>query len=436
MILIKTALKLLRKNKGQNIFYFVSSFVTSTMVFMLCNMLNNTYYGTLDLERIEFFDPGPYATGNFSTFSFLMFVALGYSLVLNYYTSQVFTNNYRHSITTLLLIGFSSIKASATLLIQYAILTIPAILLSFVLSVHVLTPILDTYIYRIIGCVNPPIGVIYYGTYSIYGALILSIIALFVMVQKGQIESRTISDLLHKRKRSNLNLKNKLMQKIIASNYPLLYIIGIGFCLLKWEAIKIIPMLILGIYSCFGILFFTIPNYVGIIKKKIPSVHNYLVLSNYVVDLKDSFLSCTMLMISVVVSVILICQSNVSQISCIMSVITLSAIVIMVCVSLFSQLYMSIEERQENAYRQFCMGITKKEIISLNTKELVLFFMTLVIIPGIYCLAIIIPSIKYGTLQIAYGVIYMLLLIVPLAITMIITIIIYNNKIRRKLWRF
>lgn len=436
MILIQTALKLLRKNKGQNVYYFVSSFVTSTMVFMLCNMLNNTYYPTLDMERITFFDPGPYATGNFSTFSFLMFVALGYSLVLNYYTSQVFTNNYRKSITTLLLIGFSSIKASTVLLIEYAILTLPAILLSFVLSSNLLVPLLDTYIYEIMGCVNPPIGVIYYGTYPIYIALILSIIALFVMVQKGQIESLTITDLLHKRVRTNLNFKNKLIQKIVAKNYPLLYLVGIGFCLLKWQTVKVIPALLLGIYSCFGIMFFTIPNDVQAIKQKNPTVENYLILSNFVTDIKESFLSCTMLMISVVVSVILICQENVSKISCIMSVITLAAIIVMVCVSLFSQLYMGLDEREEGAYRQYCLGINKKQIISLNTKELILYFMTLILIPGIYCLAIIIPSIKYGSLQLSYGIVYMLLIIIPLSVTMIATIIVYNRKIRRRLWKY
>lgn len=434
--MFNTALKLLRKNKGQNIYYFVSAFVTSTMVFMLCNMLNNTYYGQLDMERITFFDPGPYATGNFSTFSFLLFVALAYSLVLNYYTSQVFTNNYRKSITTLLLVGFSSIKASGVLLIQYGILTVPAMLLSFVLSTVYFVPLLDKYIYAIMGCVNPPIGVIYYGTYPIYGALILTIITLFVMVQKGQIESLTITDLLHKRVRTNLNFKNKIIQKIVAKNYPLLYLVGIGFCLLKWQNVKVIPVLLLGIYSCFGIMFFTIPNDVQSIKQKNPTVSNYLVLSNFVSDIKTSFLSCTMLMVSVVVSVILICQENVSKISCIMSVITLAAIIVMVCVSLFSQLYMGIEERMEGAYRQFCLGITKKEIISLNTKELILFFMALIFIPGIYCLAIIIPSVSYGSLEFTYGVVYMLLIIIPLTITMISTIVVYNRMIRRRLWKY
>lgn len=436
MISLQTALKLLRKNKGQNIFYFISSFVTSTMVFMLCNMLNNTYYETLNMERITFFDPGPYATGNFSTFSFLMFIALGYSLILNYYTSQVFTNNYRKSITTLLLIGFSSMKASTVLLLEYVILTVPAMLSSFILSTKVFVPLLDTYIYNAMGCVNPPIGVIYYGTYPIYGALIFSIIMLFMMVQKGQIESQTVVELLHKQPRTKLNFKNKILQKIVAKNYPLLYVIGVAFCLLKWESVKIIPALILGVYSCFGIVNFTIPNDSQEIKERRPSVDNYLVLSGYVIDLKESFLSCTMLMVSVVVSVILICQKNVSEISCLMSVITLASIIVMVCVSLFSQLYMSIDERQENAYRQFCLGIHKKKILALNIKELILFFMTLILIPGIYCLAIIIPSIKYGSLKLEYGVIYMLLIAIPLLITMIATIIIYTRKIRSRLWKY
>lgn len=436
MIVLQTALKLLRKNKGQNIFYFLSSFVTSTMVFMLCNMLNNTYYPTLDMERITFFDPGPYATGNFSTFSFLMFIALAYSLVLNYYTSQVFTNNYRRSITTLLLIGFSSLKASGVLLMQYAILTVPAILLSFLLSTTIFTPLLDTYIYGIMNCVNPPIGKIYYGTYPIYIAMIISLVTLFVMQQKGQIESRTITELLHKRVRTNLNFKNKLLQKIVARNYPLLYLIGIGFCLLKWEKVKIIPALLLGVYSCFGILYFTIPEDCRAIKKKNPTVNNYMILSGFVTDLRDSFLSCTMLMISVVVSVILICQDNVSEISCIMSVITLAAIVVMVCVSLFSQLFMGVEEREENAYREYCLGIPRDQIIALNTKELILYFLTLILIPGLYCLAIIIPSVRYGSLQLAYGIAYMLLIIIPLSITMVATIIVYNSRIRRKLWKY
>ena len=436
MIEIFTALKLLRKNTGQNVFYFISSFVTSTMVFMLCNMLNNTYYETLDMERITFFDPGPYATGNFSTFSFLMFIALGYSLVLNYYTSQVFTNNYRKSITTLLLIGFSSMKASTVLFLEYVILTVPAMLLSFILSTKIFVPLLDMYIYGAMGCVNPPIGVIYYGTYPIYGALIFSIIALFMMIQKGTIESQTVVELLHKQVRTKLNYKNKILQKIVAKNYPLLYLIGIGFCLLKWESVKIIPALMLGMYSCFGIVNYTIPNDCQEIKDKNPTVDNYLVLSGYVIDLKESFLSCTMLMVSVIVSVILICQENVSEISCIMSVITLAAIILMVCVSLFSQLYMSIDERQENAYRQYCLGIHKKKILQLNIKELVLFFMTLILIPGIYCLAIIIPSIRYGALKYEYGLIYMLLIIIPLLITMIVTIVVYTRKIRSKLWKY
>lgn len=436
MIAFKTALKLLRKNTGQNVFYFVSAFVTSTMVFMLCNMLNNTYYPTLEMERITFFDPGPYATGNFSTFSFLMFIALAYSIVLNYYTSQVFTNNYRKSITTLLLIGFSSMKASTVLLLEYGILTVPAMLLSFVLSTNILVPLLDSYIYGIMGCVNPPIGVIYYGTYPIYGALILSIVAMFIMVQKGQIESLTITDLLHKRVRTNLDFKSKLMERIVAKNYPLLYLIGIGFCLLKWESVKIIPALLLGIYSCFGLLYFTIPSDCKAIKAKNPSVNNYMILSGYVTDLRESLLSCTMLLISVVVSVILICQENVSQISCIMSVITLAAIIVMVCVSLFSQLYMGIDERQDNAYRQFVLGISRKKILALNIKELLLYFSTLILIPGIYCLAIIIPSVKYGSLGLSYGIVYMLLIIVPLTITMIATMIVYNNRIRRKLWKY
>ena len=438
MVLLNTALKLLKKNKGQNLFFFLSSFATSTMVFVLCNMLNNTTFSQLTLEDMTFIDQSRYYMRNpvldLSTFSFIMFIALVYSLVLNYYTSQVFTNNYRKSITTLLLIGFSSPQASTVLLLQYSILMFPAMILGFISSRFIILPAIDSFIYNSFGITGVEPGIIYYGTYAIYFSLVASIITMFVLVQKGQIESRTITDLLHKRVRTNLNFKNKIIERIVARNYPLFYLLGMGMFVFNTNA-KILPCLLIGCYACFGLMFFTIPADCKIIKSKKPTVETYLVLSEYVTNLRESFLSCLMLMISVLVSVVLVCQENVSEISCIMSVFALASVIIMVCVSLFSQLFMGVEEREENAYREMCMGIDKNRIMAISTKELVLFYMTLILVPCVFCTAIIIPSVLYGTLMLKYGIIFMLLVIIPLLITMVLTIIVFNNRIRRRIWK-
>jgi len=443
-IQFQTAFKLLKRNTSQNIFYFISAFVTSAIIFVTCNMLNNTFYPTLTHESmLEALTttiaglrvPEGAERGHFSTFSMLLFIALIYSLVLNYYTSQVFTNNYRRSITTLLLIGFSTSKAAGVLLIQYLILTIPAILLSFLAGNFFFIPLMDKIVYGMFNVVDPPIGVIYYGTYIIYASMVFAIVALFVMVQTSQIDALTVTDLLHKRVRTNLNFKNKIIETIVAKNYPLVYFIGIALFVFNWRDISIIPCLLIGSYSCFGILNYTIPKDCRSIKIKHPTVENYLVLSGYVTDLKQSFLSCSMLMVSVIVSVVLICQNNVSEMSCVLSVIALGAIIVMVCVSIFSQLFMGINERVEIAYRQFVLGIDRNRIININIKELVLFFMTLILVPGIYCVGIIVPSIIRGKLIAKYGILYLILLVVPLVVTMISTIIVFNNRIRSKLWK-
>ncbi|MBR0137245.1 MAG: hypothetical protein IJM15_02435 [Erysipelotrichaceae bacterium] len=43
-MIFKTAIKLLRKKTIQNLFFIIAQFITTSMVLIIVNMLNNSFY--------------------------------------------------------------------------------------------------------------------------------------------------------------------------------------------------------------------------------------------------------------------------------------------------------------------------------------------------------------------------------------------------------
>jgi len=436
------ARKMLRRNIGANIFFFLSIFVTSALVLIICNTLNNTILEKVTLESttnlaVEIWKglnvPDGAVNSSLSTFSLLLFVAMLYSLVLNYYTNQVFAEEYRKPITTLMLVGYSSYDAAIVLFDMYLIIGVPAIILSVLSSKFILIPRLDKYVYALYNVVDAPIGEIYDGTYVIYASMIMCSIGLFITARACDLRFFSVNELLHKRVRANKKYKSLFFKTISTLLFVCLYVTSILEYSYRFLDLGIYTSLVLGCGSIYGLLNCSIPNICSAIKAISPSQTRYLVLSELVADLKKTFLSIILLMVSVIVSIVLICEIKTSPMVCIISEITLGAIVVMLSISIFSQLYLRINERLSCAYQQYLIGINKKAVLVNNTLELFIFFLVIILLSSVFCLGTIIPAIKTGFLIAKYGSLYLALLITPLLICMIASMFVFNKKVKEKL---
>ncbi len=434
-MILTTALKLLRKKMVQNLFFIISQFITTSMVLIIVNMLNNSFYDFIiasNGSQIIFDESMISSSMPQGDYFPLIFATLLYSVFLNYYISNVFFRKNLLPALNLMLIGFTTYSAANIILSMYAILVLPTMAAGFLVTVKVFIPMIDSYLYGQFDIVNAPVGRIYHSTFPCFFAIIGLIVVILMMMYHSKIMRNTVSELMHDQTRPSNRYFSFLSRKISTAYNAVIYLSGIVmFAILRNTAGSFICLL-LGIYGSFGLLSKTMPNLVGSIKSSRPSEETYVVLSNYAKDIKDSFFSVGMLLVSVISTVSILARSTHHRINYIISSFSLLAIITMICLSIISQFFMNLPERQKENWSLYIEGINRKQIRKLIGEEIILYFLTIIMVPGIYVFLTLIDASLSNTLSASQALALGMIFLVPLLISAVLVFIYYTLNILQK----
>lgn len=425
-MIFSTALKLLRRKTVQNLFFIIAKFITTSMVVIVVNMLNNSFYDymiTSNGSQIIFTEDMITNNPPMGDYFPLIFMTLIYSVFSSYFISHVFFRKNLQPAISLMLTGYPSYSSSNIILAQYGIMVLPAIAVSFVLSVKVFIPVIDRFIYSQFDIVNAPVGRIYYGTYILSMAILFLIIAFLLLYYGSKFYRNTISDLQHDDIRPASVYKGRIVE-ILSTSYNLfIYLGGILLYLLFRNTLGSLICLIAGIFGSLGMLSQSIPNLVKKMKKDSPGEWTYIVLSNYARDLRESFVTVSLLLVSVISTVTLLARSTHHQINYYISCFSLAAIIAMICINIISQFFMNQPARIKENRSLFIEGIPRDQIRILTGWEMILYFATIFVIPGIYVLITLIDSSLSHVLSYRQAMILGAIFALPVIITFVFTMI-------------
>ncbi|MBQ1827099.1 MAG: hypothetical protein II126_03915, partial [Erysipelotrichaceae bacterium] len=327
-MILTTAVKLLRKKTMQNLFFIISQFITTSMVLIIVNMLNNSFYDYIIVsngEQIIFDESMINSSMPQGDYFPLIFATLLYSVFLNYHISNVFFRKNLLPSLNLMLIGYPTYSAANAILTMYAILVLPTMAAAFILTARIFIPLIDKYLYGMFDIINAPVGRIYHSTYPCFFAIIFLIVVILMMMYHSKIMHNTVSELMNEKTRPANSYFSFMNRRFSTAYNAAIYLAGIVLFVLLRNTIGSFICLLLGTYGSIGILSRSIPNLVQTIKTSHPSEETYIVLSNYAKDIKDSFFSVGMLLVSVISTVSILARSTHHRINYIISAFSLLA---------------------------------------------------------------------------------------------------------------
>lgn len=432
----KLALKLLKGKHTRNAVFVFSHFLVSSIMLLLFNLMSNTAYTELELNKISVNVVNSMTNayedvsiGNF--FMVMAFVATLYSIMMLFYIYNVFYSSQDVDFVNLSLSGFSPSKLIRVYFIQFLILGLPSLVLGILFSTRFIIPTYDNYIYSNLG-INGPIGLIYRDTYLFFSALIILVLMTVFIDQFGKLSGSTIIERLNGAPIFTLNIKEKENKHSFSLIYVIIYFILLLLFTLKHGAKTHLLLGLAAVIICIHLFTSDIPNILKLLKNKFYGKYTLPLISLLQDDLKGESISSILLIICTILTMSSLSNKEVSYINFVSSFVALVFIVSMIAVLLFMSYFADVSNRTKVFYNISLLGYRRKDNRRILIMEIIIFYLLIIFVPGLLGIVMVINSIVNKYLAIDYGLSLLLGYVTPLLISMFVTIIIYLNELRKE----
>ena len=432
----RVAVRLINENKIRNLMFIIAEFLVAGLMYLLFNLMNNTAYDELGLSVItlEAVDSLTMQTGNFETGNYFVIMSLMaalYAVIMNFYISQVFYATEDKSFINFSLSGFSPDRIMQISVLQYLILGVPAIIAGVLCSRFIFIPAFDSYVYSRLG-ITGPIGHIFKSTRFMLYSMLISVFIMSVMFQYSKMSIRTVYEVLENEGSFLIKIKRKESTATMAIVSAVVYVFGLVYSVIGKSAYKTDYTCMLGIISCLGLVAYTIPY---VLKKWInvrPGYRKTVICCHIIEDLNESIISCLLLLFCSIVTVGVLSSSEVSYVSYVATCFALASIVTMISILLFAKFFTKLEKRKRMLNSINLLGYRLKDDLFVCLMEIVFFYPILIVVPGLFDVGIIKVAVSRGYMTLANGYLMIVLYMVPLLISLLITLLFYMTRIRKE----
>ena len=425
----KIAFKLLKDNPARNAVYMISQYLVSSMMFLLFNLMSNTVYDEIGLTSISVtLNQESIQMGNI--FSLMAFVAALYAVIMDYYVASVFYSTEDRAFVTFSLSGYTPSKLTYICFLQYLILGVTSITAGMGSARFIFVPALDRFIYARAN-IEGPVGAVFYEA-RLFTLLLQGSVSIAVMLDRlTKFSGMTVYDILEGNQTVSLAAAQHTSTLNKSVRYVIFYVAGLLLCLIMNHPNTPVYAGLFGLIGCIGILRQTLPWYLKKVREGIENHRALLIISYLSSDLNESSLSCFLLLVASVFCTSTVTGSRVSFISYLISCLALTALVSMISVLLFARFFTKLKERQRTLDSVNLLGYRLKDELMITLSEIALFYLILLALPGVYCLAMIVKAVTLGNLLIENALTLLLAYTAPLMVSMILVLLFYYSRIRK-----
>lgn len=416
----KFALMMLIRDYKKTIFYALTMVLTIAVSFVFFNIINNDLL--IDHSPITIGGGGAVIVP-FSTM--LSFLIIMFCCFMLFFANDFYVSRKTNDIATMELSGNSFIKSTFHLIYQSMILLLISSPLGVglgaffsIISNYIMYQHLDieASIYHIPGIV--------YGQTLIVLAIILLIISVFA---SGYIYRNDLLTLLNQEK--TMDFKGNNRGKIPSITYLFLYLFGIYMMFTNDHSmIAYVGPTCVGMLGAMGFLRRTLPELLKKLKKQklLDKKYALIYISNLNYSLRRSVMLLSVITVSVTMMIAVIAGTQNSPREYITGVMGYFVIVILLVMSIVYKMINEIQMRKTFFYNLWKIGYTKKELIKIIRREVIYYYLILLIFPLIYGVIISGFFIYHQELTVIFAVEIIGIYVIPVIISTFITY--YNYK--------
>lgn len=421
MWVYKQALISMKMEQNLTKLYFLASTITSFIIFTAINICNNDILvnmsEVMDKNKSFFIAGTPIEIVKQTNLVILLLIAIGFTIVCSMY----YLRKKSKEVAYLTLNGGTTVDHIRFLLFQNGVILIASFIAGSIISI-ILNPLVNYIMYSLTGNFGP-LFVIKLNSFSLtFGFLATELLALCI-INTGYFIKKGVKELIDTD--DNPNPVSKGIIKFPYQFFVVLYIIPILFTIFAGNtqgAEIAIPLLsYLAIPGTYGILRYVIPKIIEFIKKKKfrYDFKKLMYLSNVSATSKKSILYILSLQASITLFL-----GNFSEFSSYTGVkenliLCILGVSILVSMALVFSSIVDILDNKTFFNQMRAFGYTDEEVYDVVRKELICYFM-LVVMAGllqIFCIYIVFFMANFITMQ--YFILLALALFTPLLVVAI-----------------
>ena len=424
MGVFKFSMKMLKKEYKKAVVYAFTLMFTIMASFIFFEIMNNEHLQATE----KAYGGGSFADVSAPLVTMLAFLIIIFCCFMIIFANNFFLQNKHKELAIMSISGVNFIQLTAYLVYQTAVLILIVMPLGLLFG-YLLCIITHSIMFNTLG-ITASIYKVTLAAFTDTLWTIIIILGCVLFYSCGYIYRNDVQAMLSQQ---TVNEKEDTrIFKFPRIVYVFVYIFGIILMLFSdySTSIFIIPCVI-GVAGTIGIMKYVFPDWIAKIKRKffIGDKTNLIAVSNLSYSLKESIMLISLYCISCTgMSAILIGQQGDIK-NFITGVLGYAVMIILLSVAILYKYISEIMDRKIFFFNLYKLGYVKKQLSKIIRNEVILYYATIIVVPLIYIVIMFLRCFIHGDVTIAFGIILLLVVIVPPIFVGFITYFNYKNVV-------
>ena len=415
---LKFSLKMLRLDFKKCFFYGLSLVISTSIIFVFFNYIDNIHIGNGFDEK-----------NGFTQVLSLIIIIIACANAC--FANSFFISKKTNELAIASMSGASVFALTGYILVQNFVIMLLSIPLGFGLG-YIFNHFFNQYVYSIL---NVQANTFYISSEALVLSIIvvLTEIAALTLVNAGYAYRSEIKTLLTQDQAMNKKSNKPIKTPVII--YWIIYLMPIFlFFKISLEPMSFVVLSMLGTFGISGLLKVGISKIITHRQKShLTSPRSLITYGNLSYTIKTTGLLMTIIIISIILLIGFMISFIDQPKDLMIIILSYGIIIFLMSTSILYKIVLEMTSRTKLYQSLYKLGYLKKDLRAIMKKEMILLYSIILFFPSSYCILMLLRFIIAGVVEANFALLVILAYIIPISLTAFIAYFIYKRTIISKL---